>query len=96
MNHFLLIKGSAGTVPLPSRKGEGLGGREGEFAGVWREEEEGLEETECEATQEEQSTKKRLVSKNLKRENHWHAANNPSLERNVRFHSCFMTLYQLL
>jgi hypothetical protein len=34
MNHFLLIKGSAGTVPLPSWKGEGLGGREGEFAGV--------------------------------------------------------------
>jgi hypothetical protein len=52
MNHFLLIKGSAGTVPLPSCKGEELGGRKGEFAGVWREEEEGLEETECEATQE--------------------------------------------
>lgn len=55
MNHFLLIKGSAGTVPLPSYN-EGLEG-EGEFAGVWREEQDGLEETEYEATQEEPSTK---------------------------------------
>lgn len=56
MNHFLLIKGSAGTVPLSSWKGEGMEG-EGKFAGVWREEEEGLEETECETTQEKPRTK---------------------------------------
>lgn len=69
MNHFLLIKGSAGTAP-PSTTEREVGRERSEFAGVWREEEDGLEETECETTQEEPKTERDWKT-STERGNHW-------------------------